>query len=572
MKFGIVAAVALVSANLTCAAEPAPLAEVADDSEPVELVDPLSPADDGVEYELPDDGVGYYPTIDETMLLGGDYPRLGNGNSPPDARMQTEQGLYPYPNPGQGDRAPWAESLSPLNPYLGFFAPRQALIYDNGSNNPLGFGYYADASFPLLVRDFSPERAMFKAGPTYFDLLYVGMTVLHSDYQGDQQFAKGSEDGWLMAVDFGIRGMVQFTDQFYLSLAVSLIYLPMENDIGFGVGSGGAPTAIAGLDYQFEYGSWDVRIYDTLSVGTGADIFVGLDDEALQQAGRYSFGFGESQGSRNTFNGDNAYISNIIGIDAATPVWQDWRLWLSGKHTDSWQSWGFDDHRGHNSLSALLAYNGNALRFAPYAAYHLDHEQDSGNVDHRIYLGFRGRLSENVSLDGRAGYLWSTGDSSYNDSYLYSLSIFHQITRNTSHSLAGGRDYFHNELTNDTFIASYITYTINHTFTRALTGNAILQYSEDEGEDFTGERTNASLGLNYAFFNGYNSAISLRCAYEHRQESNTPLDSDRWIGTLNYSQQLFTRITGNVFYQYEESSGADDFNEHLIGCSVRKYF
>lgn len=570
MKFGIVAAVVFVSADRAFCAEPAPLSEVAANVEPV---DPLSPADDDIEFELPDDGVGYYPTIDETMLLGGDYPRRGDsGNGPPDVRMQTEQGLYPYPNPGQGYRAPWGESLSPLNPYLGFFAPREALIHDNGSSNPLRFGYYADASFPLLVRDFSPERAMLKAGSTYFDLLYVGMTVLHSDYQGSQQFAKGSEDGWLIGIDFGLRGMVQFTDQFYLSLALTLIYLPLENDIGIGVGSGGAPSAVASIDYQFEYGTWDVRLYDNLLVGLGSDVFVGLSEEAFQQAGRYTFGFGDDRGSSDPFNGDSTFIANVIGFDAATPAWDDWRFWLSGRHTDSWQTWGFDDHRGQNSLSAILNYNGSALRFAPSAEYYLDHDQDSDNVDHRFYLGFKGRITENISLEGRAGYLWATGDSSYSDSYLYSLAFFHEITRNTSHSLAGGRDYFNNDLTNETLIASYISYTISHTFTRSLTGMAMVQYSEDEGEDFTGERTNAAVGLNYAFFNGYNSAISIRGAYEHLNGSNTPQDSDRWIGTVNYSQQLFTRITGNVFYQYEESSGAEDFNEQLIGCSVRKYF
>lgn len=563
----------LMIAGEALGAEPAlaPVTELSSDGDVADEAYLASINNGELDMELPSDSGGYYPTIDETMLLGGDYPRLGNGNSPPDVLMQREQGLYPYPHPGQGYRAPWGESLSPLNPYLGFFAPREALIHDNGSNNPLGFGYFADASFPLLVRDFSPERAMVKAGPAYFDLLYIGMTLLHSDYQGPAAFDKGSEDGWLMGVEFGLRGLVQFTDQFYLSLVGTVTYLPLDNKLGFSLGSGGSPSAAAGLDYQFEYKNWDVRLYDTFVAGLGYDVFIGADSDAHQQAGRYSFGFNDSGRSNDYYDGDNTYFTNSIGFDASTPVWQDWRFWLSGQHADTWRTWDFEDHEGRNSLSALLGYNGSELRFAPSVQYNLDHTQGAGIVDHRVYLALRGRISENINLVARAGYLWTSGDSSYGDSYLYSLSLTHQLTRNTSHSLSAGRDYFNNSLTGDTTVASYVSYDINHTFTRSLQGAAGIQYSDEDGDTFNGERTNISSSLTYSFFNGYNSAISIRGAYELREASNS-VDNDRWLGMINYSQQLFTRVTGNIFYQYEETSGDDGFNEQLFGCSVRKYF
>ena len=377
INFGVAAALALAFAGQIRAAEPE-VQEIRDDS-PIEAIPDAPLLDDGLEdVELPADGVGYYPTIDETMLLGGDYPRGSGGqpNNPPDVLMQTEQGLYPYPNPGQGYRAPWADTLSPLNPYLGFFAPREALITSDGQDWPRGFDFTLDSTFPLLVRDFSPERAMFKAGPTYFDLLFVGMTVLHSDYQGQQSFANGSEDGWLLGIEFGLRGMVQFTDQFYVSLATTLVYLPLENDFGIRLGTGGGPAAIAAMEYQIEHNTWDILLYDRFYATLSDDLFLGLDEGAYQQAGRYSFGFDDRrQESSDFFNGNSTYFTNVLGVDASTPMWQDWRLWLSAKHLDSWRTWSFDDHAGRNTLQGILGYNGNDLRFAPALEYYLGHNQ-----------------------------------------------------------------------------------------------------------------------------------------------------------------------------------------------------
>ena len=528
---------------------------------------------------LPSEDGGYFPTIDETMLLGGDYPRspLGGGfgplNNPPDVQMQTAQGPYPYPYPGRsGPDAPWAETISPLNPYLGFFAPRQGVSVRD-ENWPLGASLDLDSSFPLLVRDFSPERAMFKAGPTYFDLMFVGMTVLHSDYQGERVFAGDDEDGWLMGIEFGLRGMVQFTDQFYLSLAATLVYLPFENDIGVRLSSGGIPTVIADFNYRFERGTWDFLIYDTVYASTGDDVFVGLEDGAFDQAGRYSFGFNDNHRSGSGYyNGDNSYFTNAIGIDASTPVRDDWRFWLSAQHADTWRTFDFDNHSAHNSVFARMGYNGSEFLFAPGFEYYFDHyefENDNTIVNNRAYFTLNGRLTENLRLEARAGYLWHDGDSSYDDGYLYSVSLFHELTRNTTQYIAAGRDYFDYEITGMSTVAKFIRYGINHSFDRSLSGGASIQYSEQDGRFFVGERTTVAASLRYALFNGYRSAIVLRGAYENR---NGTIDGDRWLGRISYTQALYSRMIGEIFYQYEENTAPPSFNEQVFGLTLRQYF
>lgn len=518
---------------------------------------------------LPTETGGYYPTIEETMLLGGDYSRIGDYG--PDARMQTAQGLYPYPNPGQYYRAPWARTASPLNPFLGFFAPRQALIYGENSGLPGGAGLTLDAQFPLLVRDFSPERAMFKAGGFYMDVLSVGMTVLHSDYQGSSAFPNGSEDGWLIGTEFSLRAIAQITDQFYFSLVGTFVYLPLENRFGFALGSGGGPNSLATLDYYTRLGSWDVRLYDQFIASLGADIFAGIDSGATDQAGRYSYGFGDRRnGASGTFNGDNTYYTNVIGFNAAHPsLWDEWIFQLAGRHVDVWQTSEFDNHRAGNEFSADLAYSGTKILFRPSLGYIIN---ESGNefeeFDQRLYLNLVGRLTQTVTLSGFVGRLWRTNDG---DRYLYGLSLRHQLDSYTSHVLSAGQDYFTNDLNNENIVASYVSYAIDHQFTRSLSGSLFGQISNDDGPGFNGKRSSAGGGLNYALFGGTNAVISLRGAYERREM--IPDDQERWVWNLTYSQQLASRISANIFYQYEEESGSTPgFNEHLIGTTIRKYF
>ncbi|MGJ8642147.1 MAG: hypothetical protein ACSHX9_01965 [Luteolibacter sp.] len=585
MNIGVAAASAIVFGAGACIAQSEPSEDLSLDGEVLDLPDDvLFENVDGEAYaELPDilpsENGGYYPTIDETMLLGGDYPRspIGGGfgpqNNPSDVLMQTAQGPYPYPYPGQGSRAPWAESLSPLNPYLGFFAPRQGVsVRDDGW--PLGASLDLDSSFPLLVRDFSPERAMLKAGPTYFDLMFVGMTVLHSDYQGRRQFVNEGEDGWLMGIEFGLRGMVQFTDQFYLSLAATVVYLPLENDIGLRLGSGGIPTVIADFNYRFERGTWDFLVYDTVYGSIGDDLFVGLEHGALDQAGRYSFGFNDRhRGGSGYYNGDNSYLTNAIGFDASTPLGEDWRFWFSAEHKDTWRSFDFDDHFQRNSVFARLGNNGSDWYFQPGFEYYLDHTEDDNEntiLKNRVYVTLKGRITENLRIEARGGYLWQDGQTVYDNGSLYSVSLFHELTRNTTQYIIAGRDYFNNDFTGQSTVAEFVRYGINHQFNRTLYGAASIQYADQKtGTSFVGQRTTVASSLRYNLFNGDRSSILLRGAYEHR---NGTINGDRWLGRISYTQAFFSRTTGEIFYQYEENTAPPKFNEQVFGLTLRQYF
>lgn len=563
----------LLAVNLSAQQAPLVSKELTDE-EIAQLAQPDSEYNNG-DVLTPTYEGGYYPTIEESLLLGGDYARRADyGNAAPDNRMQTASGLYPSPNPGQLDRAPWAQSVSPLNPFLGFFAPRQALVYGENGGLPSGAGFTLDAQFPLLVRDFSPERAMFKAGGFYLDLISVGMTVLHSDYQGARAFPNGSEDGWLMGTEFSLRALAQITDQFYFSLVGTFVYLPLDNRLGFALGSGGSPNAAAILDYQTQLGTWDVRFYDQFLAAVGSDIFTGIDSAAHDRAGRYRFGFDDRRNAASgTFNGDNTYFSNALGFDASAPtLWDEWLFQVAGRHLDVWRTSDFDNHSPSNQLAAILGYSGTKVLFRPSLQYIIDeYGNEFEEFDQRLYLNLVGRLAQTVTLSARVGRLWRTND---NERYLYGLSLRHQLSSYTSHVLSAGQDYFGNDITGENIVASYVSYEIDHAFSRSLSGSVFVQFSKDDsppGPGYNGRRTTTGGQLDYALFGGTNAVISLRSAYERREF--VPDDSERWIWNLNYSQQLASRMTANVFYQYEESVGpAPEYNEHLIGTTIRKYF
>jgi len=61
--------------------------------------------------------------------------------------------------------------------------------------------------------------------------------------------------------------------------------------------------------------------------------------------------------------------------------------------------------------------------------------------------------------------------------------------------------------------------------------------------------------------------------YESIEKSVDFGDVDRWLYRLEMQQQLGFRLTGQIFYQYEDRQGLNnEFKEHLTGLSMRRYF
>lgn len=528
---------------------------------------------------------GYFPTVREKQLLGGDYSRSGGYTGPggyggagsnrgPDFPMQSATGLYQYDQPYLDnerafyDRYPGV--FKPLERGLGFFSDHDAFVvstpgpYSNGT-------FVADGSFDLFTRDFDPDRAHVKVGTFYLDFLSMGAGVMYSDYDGVERFRRGEEDGWLGFVELSLRSYFQITDNFYLSAAGTVIYLPVKNRLGFRLGTGGEPTGFMRLNYEDEWGPWDLLVYDEVGVHPGFDIFHDQGTGAYQRAGRYYYGFQDTDRSGDFFSEDSAYLSNVAAAEASRPVGTEWRLWLDADRRDSWRFSDFSEHTANDRAGALLGYEGIRIPFSPFVEYDVYARDNYRSYYHTVYGGIRGRITENLSMRSRTGYLWSVNSDPERDTWLWEAGLDHNLTERTRQSVFGGQDFVTNDLTGESGVSNFINYTIQHQITERLRGSAFFQYSDDDGFDgsFSGDRELYSASLSYDV--GDFSNILGTVAYERRNSDGEGSggDEEKLLYRIAFTHRLLSRTTFWAFYEFED---ANLFDEHLYALGLRVYF
>lgn len=529
------------------------------------------------------EATGYFPTVTEDILLRGSFDArsLGTGMvvDGPDNDAQIAQDIFPYQNPNGDFYERKRDFFRPLNRALGVFTPFDAVTLE--SERLQNAVMTVDADLSLLTRSFDPDLAHIKAGPLYFDVLWLGAGVAYSDYNGEQALAPreangdNAEDGWTGFVELGVRGLIRFTDSIYLSAVANVIYLPFENELGIGFGN----SQYAGINVRFTLNEiiagWEIMFFDEFLGRPGLNFFPDADAEAFDQAGRYSFGF-MGQRSAGFFNNDLVFFSNTVGFRASRPVLDNqWRLGFLIEHTDSWQSFNFDDHGTLDTAGIWLQYEGSVIPFAPMLSYQYFSTDGYRSLMHALELQLTGRLTENVSWLGRAGYMFSTGDTDESNGFIWEAALDHTLTRSTHHWLSLGETFAKNEYQAETRTMKYIRYGIDQRFTSRFHGRAFVQYSENEtsSRDLFPARDRFAVGLDLVYRPLDFTNITASVLYEQLDQITTDEDLHRWLYRLEVNQQLAHRLTGNIFYQYEEIDQDDNaFTEHFFGMSLRRYF
>lgn len=508
---------------------------------------------------------GYFPTTDDHFYIGDyDYPRSSGPNNRPDGHLQRSMGLYAYEDPDVDFYDEHSDFFRPLDRALGFFTPHEGLVW--GSEQLDSWSFALDGSIPIFTRGFEPDKAHVKAGPLYMDLMSLGGGVLYSDYSGKENFREGEEDGWLSFLEVQARMMIRISENIYLTAGGRLIFLPGNGKLAFRLGDEFGPTAIARLNYQARLGQWDILFYDSLRSRNGADLLA--DSGAIDRAGRYQFGFMDTDRGRDVFQGDRFYLLNQVGLNASRPI-EDWRLWLEANHQDRWQSYDFENHGTREHGSAMLTYEGSKLPFSPYLLYEVDSGDKFETFRHRFYIGGNGRLTENIRLDGRAGYMWTQNAVPDREWIIWNLGITHDITERTRHGLRVGRDYVSDDFTGDTAVAEYVRYNIGHQISETLHARAYAQWSSDEHlnrPEFTGDREMYGGSLSYRP-GGYTDVTV--GGYFERWDTSEEDVNERLLYFARVSQRIASRTTLWFRYQFEDY---ETFDEHLYMTGVRKYF
>ncbi|MCB1064320.1 MAG: hypothetical protein KDN20_15560, partial [Verrucomicrobiae bacterium] len=520
---------------------------------------------------------GYFPTQDDSVYIGDrDYPRSKRGSAitSPDLYSQNFTGIFPYEDPDPSFYDDYNYVFDPLDRVLGFFAPHEALVAEGEQFEELSFVF--DGGLNLFTRGYDPDRAHVKAGPLYMDLLSIGAGVLYSDYSGSQQFPKGQEPGWLSFVDLHLRAVMQLSETFYLTVSGHLIYLPDTNEFGFSMGEAYGPYTVARLNYQTRIRQWDFQAYDALQARLGGDFFWEAYDPAYDQAGRYSFGFqdrsrnGDHYGGTGLFDDSLFAFVNTVGVKAGRPLGSDWRLWLEGDHSDYWRGYDFDDHGNWDHVGALLGYEGSVIPFAPFLEYDAYSNDSFDTIYHTAYLGGRGRLSENVKINGRVGALWSQNVVPERQSWLWNIGLHHDLSERTWQSVGVGQDYVVDDFTSDSALSEYLSYDIGHRVSKSIYARGYAQWSEDEFLTGRGGKWRRELyGGNLDFRPMDYTRITTGATYERREEIPGGNDSEHHLYYASLSQRLFSRTSMWFRYQFED---AEIFDEHLYTAGIRKYF
>jgi hypothetical protein len=525
-------------------------------------------------------GAGYYPTIAEDILLRGaqDSRSLGLGLGHgvvdgPDNRALTGSGLFRYHQnePDFYERNPGF--FRPINAGLGVFTPNDALTLENSRMQNVSFT--ADGNLGLLTRSFNPDLAHIKAGPLFFDVLWMGAGVVYSDFNGELPHRSGEDDdGWTGFVELGVRGLLRITDSIYISAVANVVYLPFENEVALRFGNN-IPTMLFRFNYNDQWGDWEILFYDEFRGITGLEFLVNAEATAIDRAGRYQFGYNTNR-ANDFYSADETLLVNTVAFYASRPVFDNqWRLGFGISHSDYWRTFSFEDHRPRDWLGLWMQYEGSVIPFAPRISYEYLSNDGYDSLLHLLRLQVTGRITENVSWLGMVGYAATTGDSNENSRFIWRVDLDHSLSQNTRHFLSFGQDYFYNEMVPDTRTAQYIRYSIDQRITARFNARAFTQYSyreESSDERFPlRDRVGAGLWLIYRPLDF--TDIRGLAYYEQSDQRSSEDDSSRWLYRLELNQQLSHRVTGNVFYQYEEfNRDTRAFTEHFLGLSLRRYF
>lgn len=455
----------------------------------------------------------------------------------------------------------------PEGPYAYQFGVSDPFWTNEGRVFREGADYQLKGSWPFFTRSFDPDDAHLKAGPFYFQVVFAEAGVLYSDYDGPRVFAPGEEDGFLGFVGFRLRAAARIAPDVYFTLDGRVIYV-----FGDGVGLRAADgLPFASLEYREQVGSWDILVYDHF--GSYMPFYLGDEDGAYERAGRYSFGFLGYGSGRTGFLYD-PIIYNRVGAQATRPLDENWRLRLEADHADYFylDSDREDDHRSRQHAGIGVIAEPGQVPFSPYAMYDAYWFDDRDDILHHIHAGGTGRISERVTVDGRFGYLFRSGNQQMHDHWLWSIGVRHRISERTHHGIRVGQDFVTSDFTGDALVADYVHYYFTHQVTDRVNFYAFAQWSDDEflaGRFDRGHADRETYGIRLTCRATDTVRASLGYRIDEWENSSAGTDYDRSIFNADLHALLSPRTNGYLRYQFEDD---EFFDEDLYMAGVRRYF
>ena len=437
---------------------------------------------------------------------------------------------------------------------------------------------------PFIEQGAEPENADIKAGPIFIKFHDLDGLLLYSDNYQHRQTDRKSE--LLALIRLNLSVIAQLTDNLQFVASGSIIYLPLQNQLGFTGGSAynalglflfAAPLFATQMSYDTIIAGWPVTFYDQFEVHNGsyasdaADSFRYFKGDYLDRDENGGYILHSSRNSPTNTPSENlspnydasiVYMSNQVGADTERMLPGDIRLQMGARHEDIWYN---NAVRGlppsRDQFYASLETERPNMRFNMLLSYSATYVEGYPGITQQVNAGIFGPIDDQIFLNAGAGLYV---DANNHSGELFWLFLSHEAGPYTEEQLGVSRtlsDF------ND-FVTTSEYYRIEQTLGPTLNATAFLEH-EDSEDLINGD--NASFGqelagLNLSWQMGPLTTLNLYGIAE-RQDFANGGRTDTLTARAVLNRIVTDSLTLQLLYQYQRafsSLSGQSYFENLV--------
>ena len=441
-----------------------------------------------------------------------------------------------------------------------------------------------------LRRGFEPEQAQLKLGPIFIRFASASAKVLGSDNINLTQTNR--ESGMIAIAQLNMIILGQLTENLQLTIAGSLVYLPLSNQAGFTgfgtlpleLGLGLVPAIQSQISYETRLLGWPVVFADDFHAGSGSYsnstrddsvLFEGANFDEQSRAGRYAFGprgrtnrSGGITNTRGQNRNDFIYFSNTVSAATTRALPSDVLLNAKVSHENIWYN---SANRGlpglRDEASVRLQWNRVNLRFKPFVQYSASRTDQTPGINQTAQAGIFGPITDQLSLLASIGEFFPSGGRS--SSTIWTVALNHEAGPYTTESLSYSRTVSAFDQEYDQYVSYYLRQVLGPTMYAQL----FASYGTSTGIFVTGENTLLRSGVRLTY--APSPRTQFRTSVTYANVTGNGQNTTTLTGRAEISRYITDSLNLLLFYQYQNQSSnqfSNNYFENLFMLTLTKSF
>lgn len=441
-----------------------------------------------------------------------------------------------------------------------------------------------------LRRGFEPEQAQLKLGPIFIRFASASTTFLGSDNINLTQTNR--ESGVIAIAQLNMIILGQLTENLQLTIAGSLVYLPLTNQAGFsGFGTqplqlniGMVPAIQSQISYETRLLGWPVIFADDFHVGSGSYsnstrddsvMFEGANFDKQSRAGRYAFGHTGQTSSSRGFTNSNAnsqnefiYFSNVVSAATTRALPSDVLLNAKVSHENIWYN---SANRGlpglRDEASIRLQWDRVNLRFKPFVQYSASRTNQTPGIDQTAQAGISGPITNQLSLLASIGEFFPSGGLS--SSTIWTVALNHEAGPYTTESLSYSRTVSAFDQEYDQNVSYYLRQVLGPTMYAQL----FASYGTSTGIFIASESTILRSGIRLTY--APSPRTQFRTSVTYANITGNGQNTITLTGRGEISRYITDSLNLMLFYQYQNKTSnqfSNNYFENLFMLTLTKSF